>query len=156
MLSKSDTQNSAMSNIANFMFCSFMKLIYKSFSCISVLSQAELGMQLKTQLNWDQNCIFTEWNELDVKSAMFDMAEFWVSDFESIRFNLGALLVIIDTKQCFLSSLKYIFFIKMYFRPVRKIPFCLTRKCPLRGHCLFPPGWQKRIMLLSYLELYSW
>ena len=54
------------------------------FSCISVLSQAELGMQLKTQLNWDQNCIFTEWNELDIRSAMFGMAEFWVSDFESI------------------------------------------------------------------------
>ena len=47
-------------------------------------SQAELSIQLKTQLNWDQNCIFAEWNELDVKSAMFDMAEFWVSDFESI------------------------------------------------------------------------
>ena len=61
-----------------------MKLIYQKFSCISVLSQAELGMQLKTQLNWDQNCIFTEWNELDVRSAMFGMAEFWVSDFESI------------------------------------------------------------------------
>ena len=61
-----------------------MKLIYKKFSCISVLSQAELGMQLKTQLNWDQNFMFTEWNELDVKSAMFDKAEFWVSDFESI------------------------------------------------------------------------
>ena len=85
MLSKSDTQNSAMSNIANFMSCSFMKLIYQKFSCISVLSQAELGMQLKTQLNWDQNCIFTEWNELDVRSAMFGMAEFWVSDFESIN-----------------------------------------------------------------------
>ena len=84
MLTKSDTQNSAMSNIANFMSCSFMKLIYQKFSCISVLSQAELGMQLKTQLNWDQNCIFTEWNELDVRSAMFGMAEFWVSDFESI------------------------------------------------------------------------
>ena len=51
-----------------------MKLIYQKFSCISVLSQAV--MQLKTQLNWDQNCIFTEWNELDVKSAMFDKAEF--------------------------------------------------------------------------------
>ena len=84
MLSKSDTRGSAMSSIAGFMSCSFMKLIYQKFSCISVLSQAELGMQLKTQLNWDQNCIFTEWNELDVKSAMFDMAEFWVSDFESI------------------------------------------------------------------------
>ena len=69
------------------MSCSFMKLIYQKFSCISVLSQAELGMQLKTQLNWDQNCIFTEWNELDVRSAMFGMAEFWVSDFESIRNN---------------------------------------------------------------------
>ena len=65
-----------------------MKLIYQKFSCISVLSQAELGMQLKTQLNWDQNCIFTEWNELDVRSAMFGMAEFWVSDFESISQNL--------------------------------------------------------------------
>ena len=53
-----------------------MKLIYQKFSCISVPSQAELGMQLKTQLNWDWNCIFTEWNELDVKSAMFDKAEF--------------------------------------------------------------------------------
>ena len=62
-----------------------MKLIYQKFSCISVLSQAELGMQLKTQLNRDQNCIFTEWNELDVRSAMFGMAEFWVSDFESIN-----------------------------------------------------------------------
>ena len=41
-------------------------------------------MQIKTQLNWDQNCIFAELNELDVKSAMFDIAEFWVSDFESI------------------------------------------------------------------------
>ena len=60
-----------------------MKLINQKFSCISVPSQAELGMQLKTQLNWDRNCIFTEWNELDVKSAMFDMAEFWVLDFES-------------------------------------------------------------------------
>ena len=69
-------RGSAMSGIAGFMSCSFMKLIYQKFSCISVLSQAELGMQLKTQLNWDQNCIFTEWNELDVKSAMFDMAEF--------------------------------------------------------------------------------
>ena len=85
MLSKSDTRSSAMSGIAGFMSCSFMKLIYQKFSCISVLSQAELGMQLKTQLNWDQNCIFTEWNELDVRSAMFGMAEFWVSDFESIR-----------------------------------------------------------------------
>ena len=85
MLSKSDTRGSAMSGIAGFMSCSFMKLIYQKFSCISVLSQAELGMQLKTQLNWDQNCIFTEWNELDVRSAMFGMAEFWVSDFESIR-----------------------------------------------------------------------
>ena len=84
MLSKSDTRGSAMSGIAGFMSCSFMKLIYQKFSCISVLSQAELGMQLKTQLNWDQNCIFTEWNELDVRSAMFGMAEFWVSDFESI------------------------------------------------------------------------
>ena len=65
-----------------------MKLIYQKFSCISVLSQAELGMQLKTQLNWDQNCIFTEWNELDVKSAMFDMSEFWVLDFVSISFFL--------------------------------------------------------------------
>ena len=101
LLSKSDTQGSAMSGIAGFMSCSFMKLIYQKFSCISVLSQAELGMQLKTQLNWDQNCIFTEWNELDVKSAMFDMAEFWVSDFESIRFNLGALIVIIDTNNVF-------------------------------------------------------
>ena len=55
------------------------------FSSISVLSQAELGMQIKTQLNWDQNCIFAELNELDVKSAMFDIAEFWVSDFESIN-----------------------------------------------------------------------
>ena len=64
-----------------------MKLIYQKFSCISVLSQAELGMQLKTQLNWDQNCIFTEWNELDVRSAMFGMAEFWVSDFESNSVN---------------------------------------------------------------------
>ena len=45
-------------------------------------------MQIKTQLNWDQNCIFAEVNELDVKSAMFDMAEFWVLDFESIRHNL--------------------------------------------------------------------
>ena len=85
MLSKSDTRGSAMSGIAGFMSCSFMKLIYQKFSCISVLSQAELGMQLKTQLNWDQNCIFTEWNELDVRSAMFGMAEFWVSDFESNR-----------------------------------------------------------------------
>ena len=76
MLSKSDTRGSAMSGIAGFMSCSFMKLIYQKFSCISVLSQAELGIQLKTQLNWDQNCIFTEWNELDVKSAMFDKAEF--------------------------------------------------------------------------------
>ena len=106
MLSKSDTRGSAMSGIAGFMSCSFMKLIYQKFSCISVLSQAELGMQLKTQLNWDQNCIFTEWNELDVKSAMFDMAEFWVSDFESIRFNLGALLVIIDTKKMFFEFLE--------------------------------------------------
>ena len=84
MLSKSDTRGSAMSSIAGFMSCSFMKLIYQKFSCISVLSQAELGMQLKTQLNWNQNCIFTEWNELDVRSAMFGMAEFWVSYFESI------------------------------------------------------------------------
>ena len=74
ILSKSDTQNSAMSNIANFKSCSFMKLIYKKFSCISVLSQAELGMQVKTQLHGDQNCVFAEWNELDIKSAMFDMA----------------------------------------------------------------------------------
>ena len=80
MLSKSDTQNSAMSNIANFMSCSFMKMIYLKFSCISVLSQAELGMQLETQLNWDQNCIFAELKELNVKSSMFDMAEFWVLD----------------------------------------------------------------------------
>ena len=83
MLSKSDTRGSAMSGIAGFMSCSFMKLIYQKFSFISVLSQAEQGIQLKTQLNWDQNCIFTEWNELDVRSAMFGMAEFWVSDFES-------------------------------------------------------------------------
>ena len=76
LLSKSDTPGSAMSGIAGFMSCSFMKLIYQKFSCILALSQAELGMQLKTQPNWDQNCIFTEWNELDVKSAMFDMAEF--------------------------------------------------------------------------------
>ena len=91
MLSKSDTRGSAMSGIAGFMSCSFMKLIYQKFSCISVLSQAELGMQLKTQLNWDQNCIFTEWNELDVRSAMFGMAEFWVSDFESISNRAGAM-----------------------------------------------------------------
>ena len=78
MLTKSNTLNSAMSNIANFTSSLFMKLIYQKFSCISVLSQAELGMQLKTELNWDQNFIFTEWNELDVKSAMFDIAEFWV------------------------------------------------------------------------------
>ena len=64
-----------------------MKLIYQKFSCILVLSQAELGMQLKTQLNCDQNFIFAKWNELDVKSAMFDMAEFRVSDFESISLN---------------------------------------------------------------------
>ena len=70
-----------------------MKLIYKSFSYISVLSQAELGMQLKTQLNWGQNCIFTEWNELDVKSAMFALAEFWVSDFESISLSFSHSLV---------------------------------------------------------------
>ena len=44
-------------------------------------------MQIKTQLNWDQNCIFAELNELDVKSAMFDIAEFWVSDFESVSIN---------------------------------------------------------------------
>ena len=66
----------------------YIQFIYEAdlskFSSISVLSQAELGMQIKTQLNWDQNCIFTEWNELDVRSAMFGMAEFWVSDFESI------------------------------------------------------------------------
>ena len=47
---------------------------------------ADLGMQLKTQLNWDQNCIFAELNELEVKCAMFDIAEFWVSDFESISY----------------------------------------------------------------------
>ena len=51
MLSKSDTRSSAMSGIAGFMSCSFMKLIYQKFSCVSVLSQSELGMQLKTQLN---------------------------------------------------------------------------------------------------------
>ena len=66
----------------------YVQFIYEAdlskFSSISVLSQAELGMQIKTQLNWDQNCIFAELNELDVKSAMFDIAEFWVSDFESI------------------------------------------------------------------------
>ena len=89
MLSKSDTQNSAMSNIANFMSCSFMKLIYQKFSCISVLSQAELGMQVKTRLNWNQNRIFAKWNELDEKFAMFDMAEFWVSDFESISHSVS-------------------------------------------------------------------
>ena len=76
-----------------------MKLIYQKFSCISVPSQAELGMQLKTQLNWGQNCIFAQWNELDVKSAMFDMAEFWVLDFESISFDseLHRLLMIFGT-----------------------------------------------------------
>ena len=31
------------------------------FSSISVLSQAELSIQIKTQLNWDQNCIFFCW-----------------------------------------------------------------------------------------------
>ena len=46
-------------------------------------------MQIKTQLNWDQNCIFAELNELDVKSAMFDIAEFWVSDFESISISFS-------------------------------------------------------------------
>ena len=49
-------------------------------------------MQIKTQLNWDQNCIFAELNELDVKSAMFDIAEFWVSDFESISPSLSLFL----------------------------------------------------------------
>ena len=45
-------------------------------------------MQLETQLNWDQICIFAEWNdELDVKFAMFDIAEFWVLDFVSIKSN---------------------------------------------------------------------
>ena len=57
---------------------------------ILVLSQAELGMHLKTQLNWDQNYIFAEWKELDIKSAIFDLAQFWVLDFESI--NTGILL----------------------------------------------------------------
>ena len=61
-----------------------MKLIYQNY-CILVLSQAELGMQL----NWDLNCIFAKWNELDVKSATFDIAEFWVLDFESIKGKLG-------------------------------------------------------------------
>ena len=68
MLSKSNTQsqNSAMSNKANYASGSFH--IYDAdlskFSYISVFSQAELAVQLNTQLNWDQNCIFAEWNEL--------------------------------------------------------------------------------------------
>ena len=41
------------------------------------------------QLNWDLNCIFAKWNELDVKSATFDIAEFWELDFESIKGKLG-------------------------------------------------------------------
>ena len=73
----------------------YVQFIYEAdlskFSSISVLSQAELGMQIKTQLNWDQNCIFAELNELDVKSAMFDIAEFWVSDFESISMSKSCL-----------------------------------------------------------------
>ena len=84
----------------------YVQFIYEAdlskFSSISVLSQAELGMQIKTQLNWDQNCIFAELNELDVKSAMFDIAEFWVSDFESINQSSNILQIV--TKSTVFSS----------------------------------------------------